>query len=156
MVRAAKTPIPPGPNIWALCGDNFFDKLVSHPQLKKAYAGTDAAAQKLGDNYAFGIFEFGDIFFQNYQGTDDETTVAIDTDECRLFFTGDVPNIYEEVYAPGDFLETVNQVGLPRYAKLALDKEFGRWVKLHTQQNPLPICLRPQTLMRGVASEESE
>ena len=53
------------------------------------------------------------------------------------------------VYAPADYIETVNTIGLPRYAKQATDQEFGRWVKLHTQSNPLPICTRPKTLIKG-------
>jgi hypothetical protein len=156
MARRSKLLIPPGPNVWAFCGDDFFDKLVSHPQISRAYAGTRAAVQALSDNFAWRVFEFGGIFFENYHGTDDEATVAIESDECRIFYTGDVRGIWGEFYAPADFLDTVNQVGLPRYARLALDMELGQWVKLHTQQNPLPICLRPQTLMRGIASEDSE
>ena len=44
------------------------------------------------------------------------------------------------------FSETVNTLGLPRYAKAAFDPEFNRWVKVHTQMNPLPLCLRPRVL----------
>ena len=52
----------------------------------------------------------------------------------------------------GDFVETVNTVGLPRYAKQAIDDEFGRWVKVHSQSNPLPICTRPRVLVKGKAA----
>jgi hypothetical protein len=31
-------------------------------------------------------------------------------------------------------------VGLPRYAKQAVDQQFARWVMLHVPSNPLPIC----------------
>ncbi|EKS29379.1 major capsid protein [Afipia felis] len=154
MRRNAKTVIPKTAQVWAFCGDNFFDKLLEHPSVKGVYDGYAAAKQALGDNYAFGIFEFGGIMWENYQGTDDGETVAIGPDEARFFFTG-VPGLYAEYFAPGDFMETVNTLGLPRYAKLAPDK-FNRYVELHTQQNPLPLCLRPQTLVRGVAEEASE
>lgn len=155
MRRHAKTIIPASAKVWAFCGDDFFDKLLEHPSVKNAYDGYAAAKQALGDSYAFGIFEFGGIFFENYQGTDDGSTVAIAPDECRFFFTS-VPGLYAEYFAPGDFMETANTLGIPRYAKLAPDARFNRYVELHTQQNPLPLCLRPATLVRGVADVASE
>ena len=38
---------------------------------------------------------------------------------------------------------------LPRYAKQAVDQQFARWVMLHVQSNPLPICTRPRVLIKG-------
>jgi Phage major capsid protein E len=40
-------------------------------------------------------------------------------------------------------------IGLPRYAKQAGDQQFARWVMLHVQSNPLPICTRPRVLIKG-------
>ena len=40
-------------------------------------------------------------------------------------------------------------IGLPRYAKQAVDQQFARWVMLHVQSNPLPICTRPRVLIKG-------
>ena len=37
----------------------------------------------------------------------------------------------------------------PRYAKQAVDQQFARWVMLHVQSNPLPICTRPRVLIKG-------
>jgi hypothetical protein len=51
--------------------------------------------------------------------------------------------------APADFVETANTIGLPRYAKQAADQQFARWVMLHVQSNPLPICTRPRVLLKG-------
>jgi hypothetical protein len=48
-----------------------------------------------------------------------------------------------------DFVETANTIGLPRYAKQAVDQQFARWVMLHVQSNPLPICTRPRVLIKG-------
>lgn len=149
MKRNAKLAIPANARVHAFCGDNFFDALVEHDKVKKAYDGYAAAERRLGDSYAHGIFEFGGIFFENYQGTDDNSEVAIGTDEVRFFWSG-VPGLYDEVYAPADFMETVNTVGLPRYAKVVPDPSgLNRFVQIHTQQNPLPLCLHPKTLMAG-------
>ena len=38
---------------------------------------------------------------------------------------------------------------LPRYGKQAADQQFARWVMLHVQSNPLPICTRPRVLIKG-------
>ena len=45
--------------------------------------------------------------------------------------------------------QTANTIGLPRYAKQAVDQQFARWVMLHVQSNPLPICTRPRALIKG-------
>jgi Phage major capsid protein E len=34
-------------------------------------------------------------------------------------------------------------------AKQAVDQQFARWVMLHVQSNPLPICTRPRVLIKG-------
>jgi hypothetical protein len=33
--------------------------------------------------------------------------------------------------------------------KQAVDQQFARWVMLHVQSNPLPICTRPRVLIKG-------
>lgn len=153
MHRLAKTTIPPEAMTWAFCGDEFFDKLVSHPSVKEVWDGLGSAEAitRRGGNYAFGAFEVGGIIFENYRGTDDGTTIAIADDECRFFLAG-MPGLYAEYFAPADFMETVNTIGLPRYAKAAIDQQFQQFASIHTQQNPLPICLRPRTLMRGTVA----
>jgi hypothetical protein len=155
--RKAKMVLPSGARVWAFCGDEFFDNLISREDVKRVYTNTDEQRVRLGGNYAFGAFEFGGIAWENYQGTDDIDgeedsegaligKVGVAANEARLFLTG-VPGLYAEYFAPGDFMETVNTIGLPRYAKLAPDQKFNRFIELHTQQNPLPLCLRPQTLV---------
>jgi len=148
MKRNVKMPWPSNAMIWCFCGDEFFDVMTSSNAVKNVWDGYEAAERKLGSNFAHGIFEFAGIFFENYQGTDDNSTVAIDPQEA-MFFPVNVPGLYAEYYAPADFLETVNTIGLPRYAKIAPDPKFNRHVDVHTQQNPLPLCTRPKVLMTG-------
>lgn len=156
--RAAKMLIPSGAQVRALCGDDFFDELTSHPDVVVAFAGWSAAQQRLAGDATQTPFIYGDVAFINYRGTDGVTgdeandaalvgEVGIATGEARLFLSG-VPGLYSEKFAPGDFLEEVNTIGLPRYAKLVPDR-MGRSVTVHVQSNPLPICTRPATLMKG-------
>ncbi len=159
MYRAAKSILPSTAKVWALCGDDFFDALVSSPDVKDTFQGWQAAQSMLANDATAAPFMFGGIAWENYRGTDgvdgDETSegdligeVGIPSGEARLFLVG-VPGLYTEKFAPADFIETANQIGLPRYAKLVIDPELGRWAKLHVQSNPLPICTRPQTLLRA-------
>jgi Phage major capsid protein E len=149
MVRNLKTTVTADARVWAFVGDEFFDALISNRSVKATYNGIEAAKARLGDNYATGVFEFGGIFFENYQGSDDNEEIAIAPDEARFFLTG-IPGLYEEYYAPADFMETVNTPGLRRYAKVAPDQRFNQKAELHVQSNPLPLCLRPATLCRGI------
>ena len=57
-------------------------------------------------------------------------------------------NTFRTYFAPADFNETANTLGLPLYAKQE-PRKFGRGTDLHTQSNPLPICLRPEVLVKG-------
>lgn len=151
MKRNVKAPWPSTARVWAFCGDNFFDRLVSSIGVKETAQATALAKLTLGSNYAFGVFEFGDIMWENYQGTDDASTVSVATDDCRFFIVG-IPGLYVEYYAPASFFEAVNTVALPRYAKVAPDNRFNEYVEVHTQTNPLPLCTRPLTLVRGTST----
>ena len=37
----------------------------------------------------------------------------------------------------------------PRSIQQTVDQQFARWVMLHVQSNPLPICTRPRVLIKG-------
>lgn len=145
--KNAKMSMPSTARVHAFAGANFMDALISHVNVQNAYSGYQAAERRLGASYVHGIFEFGGIFFEEYQGSDDGA-VGIASDEVR-FFLANAPGVYAEYYAPGDFMEAVNTIGLPRYAKMAADDRFNRFIELHVQTNPLPICLRPATLLSG-------
>jgi hypothetical protein len=56
-------------------------------------------------------------------------------------------NTFQTLFAPADFIETVNTLGLELYAKQE-ERKFGRGIDLHAQSNPLPICYRPGVLVK--------
>lgn len=152
MQRNAKDDRAVTADVMALCGDEFFDKLCEHPSVRRAYDGQQAAIEKLGESFVNSAFEFGGITFINYVGTDDNSTVSIAVDEARFFLTG-LPGLFKQYNAPAMFIETVNTPGLPLYAKIAGDQRLNQFYEIHTEQNPLPLCLRPKTLVRGVVSQ---
>jgi hypothetical protein len=86
-------------------------------------------------------FEFGGITWENYRGSVAGTNFFPDT---QAFVVPEGTSIFTTYYAPADFMEAVNTLGLPLYSKLISDDELNRWVKLHSQSNPLAInaCAR--------------
>ena len=139
-------------HVHALCSPTFFDDFVSNQKVKDSYARyTDAATAGmvgafLRDSHVRQPpFPWNGIWWEEYRGPNPAIGSFVPTDKA-LFFPVGVPNLFVNYFAPADFSETVNTVGLPRYARAAMDPEFGRWVKMHLQSNPLPLCLRPRVL----------
>lgn len=136
----------PYDHIHAFCGSAFFDDLIAHTEVREAYNRyMDGLFLRQGQ--ARGSFEYAGVVFEEYRGKVG-TTDYTDTNKAHFFPVG-VPGLFRQYNAPADFVETANTIGLPRYAKQAIDQEFGRYVKLHTQSNPLPICTRPKVLIKA-------
>jgi hypothetical protein len=91
-----------------LCGDEFFDSLIQNQEVRETYLNQQAAAD-LREGYAFGQFRYGSILWVNYQGTDDQTTVSIDTDKVK-FFPANTNGAFEVARGPGESLDLVNRV----------------------------------------------
>ena len=133
--------------IYAFCGNDFFDELIHNAFVQSAYKwyqensvfARQVQSQRQG-------FMYGDIMWINYRGSVG-SRLFVPTDDCR-FIAGGVPELFQQYFGPADFVETVNTVGLPIYAKQE-PKRFGKGIDIHTQSNPLTICTRPQTLIRG-------
>jgi hypothetical protein len=59
-----------------------------------------------------------------------------------------MPVLQEGRYA-GEFIVSEGNGRISRETKQAVDQQFARWVMLHVQSNPLPICTRPRVLIKG-------
>lgn len=136
--------------VHAICGNSFFDDLIAHKEIRETYKGHEAAATLrtayVGDDSggSWGIFEFGGITWENYRGGGN---VGVDPDKCHIFPTG-VPQLFKTVYAPADYIETVNRIGQRLYAKQwKMPNDKG--VNLEFQMNALHYCTRPRVLLRG-------
>lgn len=143
----------------AFCGDTFFDSLVDSEDVKESLKYQESALLR-GDLRSG--FEFGGVTWENYRGRlgadladPDDETKDVDGDTVVPFFAdGEAyvvpigPPLFSTYFAPADFNETVNTPGLPIYAKMAIDAEFQRWTKIHTQSNPLALCLRPRAVIK--------
>jgi hypothetical protein len=124
------------------CGDDFYDNMLEHDSVKESLKYQES--RQLREDLRGG-FEYGGIVFENYRGTVNGTKFFAD-DEAYVVPEG--TNIFQMSYAPADFIETVNTMGLPLYAKMVEDKDLNRWQRIHTQSNPLPLCLRPRGVVK--------
>lgn len=132
--------------LW-LCGDTFFDQFITHPEVRETYKNWEAAAA-LRDNKVFSTFRYGEMNWHNYQGTDDNSTVAIAPTKAKLVVRG-VPGLFRRVNAPHDSIEYANTMGQRYYANLVRDRDRDMWVQPELYAYPLHICTRPEVLLRG-------
>ncbi|CCF97558.1 major capsid protein [Ralstonia solanacearum] len=131
-----------------LCSTDFFKALVSQKTVKEAYSRWREGVMLIND--VRNGFEFGGITFEEYRGkaSDAEGKVRnfIEPGEAHIFPTGTI-DTFSTYFAPADFNETVNTLGQPMYAKQE-PRKFDRGTDVHTQANPLPMCLRPGVLVK--------
>ncbi|MBF0305773.1 MAG: major capsid protein [Alphaproteobacteria bacterium] len=127
----------------ALCGDNFFDDLTIHKDVREVWKVAQQGVA-LQENRAYSQFRFGGITWINYQGTEDGK-VGIGTEQARIFPRG-VPGMFQMMFAPADTFEFVNTKGLPVYAMMPAELQTSRAAVIEVQSNPLTICTRPLAL----------
>lgn len=134
--------------IHALVSPEFFDAFTGHAKVKEAYERWQEG-RALRDDMRDG-FPFAGITFEEYnaEASDPDGNVRrfIAQDEGHCFPMGTL-NTFRTYFAPADFNETVNTLGKEIYAKQE-SRKFERGTDLHTQSNPLPLCLRPAVLVK--------
>ncbi len=141
--------------VHSFCGDNFFDDLLRHPEVRATYKGWNEA-QILRDSYVGKnrsenpMFEFGGIVWENYgaiESSGDGALMGIHTDKAKFIPIG-LDGLFRTYYAPADYEETVNTMGLTQYAKQwPMPNGKGRFGEV--QRNVLHICTRPGALLRA-------
>ena len=139
-----------GPNvaIYALCGDAFWDDFITHQEVRETYLNYQGAAELRGT--AFGAWEqfgFAGVNWTNYRGTDDNSTVAVPSDQCIFFPTN--AGIFQVAYSPAERFEFVNTMGRPMYSWTVRDDDRDMWEDVEMYQYPLYVCTMPSALASG-------
>ena len=136
----------------ALCGDTFYDQLTNHPDVIRTFVNFEDARRLRDDSFgdAFGVTEFDGITWVNYRGSDDNSSVKIADDKVK-FFPVNAPGIFQEVLAPGESAEFINQPGAPVYVLPIVDRDRRMWWKMEAYSYPLYLCTRPEVLLSGRA-----
>ncbi|EHL97711.1 hypothetical protein HMPREF9946_03994 [Acetobacteraceae bacterium AT-5844] len=147
MMRAAQGAWTPATRVQAICGDDFWDALTSHQDVVKTYFNWQAA-QELRQGTAFASMPFGGIDWKNYQGSNDNTEIAVPTDKVK-FFPVNAPGVFERAQAPGESFEWVNTPGKDAYVVPIIDRDRNSFWTQELYSYPLHICTRPEMLQRG-------
>ena len=139
----------PYDRIHAMCGRDFHDALWDQKEVRETFLA-DNMGYQLRDG-APDVFTFGKITFERYR-TGKKATAAnssaafIAANEARVFPVG-VPDLFITRFAPADLEETVNTIGLPRYAH-QYDMPNGKGRHLDSQMNAISLCTRPGVLKK--------
>ncbi|MBK1719223.1 major capsid protein [Thiocystis violacea] len=148
MTAAAGAWIPGSTSVMALCGDNFWDNLTAHGEVRETYLNTQQAADLREINQPYETFRYGGITWMNYRGTDDGSTVAVNTDKAK-FFPVNAPGVFEVAFSPLESLGFVNTPGKDMYSLIVRDKDRDMWIRPEVFSYPLFICTRPLMLQRA-------
>ena len=150
MARKAQGAFTPSTRVYAMCGDAFYDAFVNHPDVIRTFVNwSDAKA--LRDNSqgaAFEAFDFAGITWFNYRGSDDNATIKVPDDKVKFFPVG-APGVFQEVLAPGESAEFMNQPGSTVYVLPIPDLQRRMWWKMEAYSYPLYLCTRPEVLLSG-------
>jgi hypothetical protein len=131
------------------CSAGWFDAFVGHASVKEAHKYQES--QVLRDDLR-AAFRFGAVDWEEYRGS-----VSKPGGGSAAFIEANVaylvpitsPSIFVTRFAPADFEETVNTLGLPMYVKQAPDPSgLNKFRLLHTQSNPLCLNLRPRAVIK--------
>lgn len=139
-------------NVLCLCSGNFFEALVNHSSIKdayNAYQGKTPYRDDLRED-----FIFNGIHFIEYEGSASNAkgqSLRFIPDNEAIFLPMGTMNVFETVFAPADYIEAVNTKGVPYYAKQKI-QDFEKGIDMETQSNPLPICKRPDLLVKATLS----
>lgn len=140
--------------VHCLASPEFFDALTADATVREAYKYYQSVQNPLREDPRNRFVHQG-IVYEEYRGqapvlnADGTTTVRrfIAAGQAHFFPMGTTTS-FRTFFAPADFVETVNTQGAELYAKQK-PMDFDRGVDMHTQANPLPICMRPGVLVCG-------
>lgn len=135
----------PYTGLHAFAGDNFYDALIAAKETRETFLGQQKADELRATSGAYEMFFYAGIWWENYQGGVGNVPF-IDTNEAIIFPIG-VPGLFRTVFAPADYVETVNTIGLPRYAK-QFPQPNEKGINMEVQMNALSYCTRPNVIQR--------
>ena len=123
-----------------LCGDAFWAALLEDKDIKSTFLNQQQAAELRGT--VTDSVRIGSATFEWYEGT-----AEVNLGSDAYVIPESVPGLFITRYAPANYAETVNSIGLPFYAKGAPMK-FNKGWEMEAQSNPLNLCTRPAAIVK--------
>lgn len=132
----------------SLVGDDFFDALGKNEEVRQYYTRNGLADKVVDGNEAFSTISIYGWTFENYRGTDDQTTVSIETDEGHCFPTN-TRGAFQQILSPAEGFDDLGTMGRDMYSYLEPDKSVkASYVDLEMMTYPLFVCARPKMLTK--------
>lgn len=131
----------------ALCSASFFDSFTSHGAVEAAYDRW-SQGEFLRNDPRSG-FQMGGVQWEEYRGSVGGVDF-IAAGDAYLIPLG-VEDMFVCNYAPADYVETANTMGLPYYAKQEALR-MGKGIEIETQSNPLMLNTRPRAVIKLTAA----
>ena len=128
-----------------MCSSQFYDAMLAHKDVREALKGFPDGARVLLGRTARRQFDFAGATFEEYRGKIGNTKYVPDN-KAFLIPIGAQGNFITR-YAPAEFFETVNTLGLPRYSMMlnGSQPEISRILRVQTQL--ITLCTRPRTVI---------
>lgn len=138
----------PYSGIHVFTGRDFHKALWTHNSVTETFLYHSGAAVLRQD--VPNTFEFGGATWERYRtgakATANLGAPYIAANEARVVVKG-VPELFITRFAPADYEETVNTIGLPFYMKQE-PKRFGKGRDIEVQMNPINLCTKPKVLRK--------
>jgi len=131
----------------AFCSPAFFDAFTGHGAVEAAYDRW-MQGEFLRADVRSGFYH-GGVYWEEYRGT--VGAIPFITDGEAYLVPEGVPDLFVTHYAPADYMETVNTIGLPYYAKQEMLR-LNKGIEIEAQSNPLCLNTRPRAIIKLTAS----
>lgn len=135
--------------ILALCGDDFFDGLITNVEIYKTYLNTQQARELREGFVPYDEFNYAGVTWRNYRGNA-EATIGIADNQC-IFIPIGVDDMFVEFRAPGEDFTTENEPGREFYSTVSPDYRPNKfeWVDVDLAAYPLYVCLVLEAMLVG-------
>lgn len=133
----------------ALCGDDFYDGLVTNEEIYKTYLNTQSARELRDGFVPFDEFNYAGVTWRNYRGNTN-ATIGIAANQC-IFIPVGVEDMFVEFRAPGEDFRTANELGAEFYSTVSPDYRPNKfeWVDIDLAAYPLYVCLVLEGMLIG-------
>ncbi len=125
-------------------GRTFWQSLIGHKSVKETYLNQAQAAQLR--NSPVDALDFGGVRWIKYRGAANGSQM-IGANDAYIVPTG-VSGLLLGRFGPANYMETVNTIGLPIYAK-GIPRPNNTAVDIEMQSNPLHLLTRPRAVIKA-------
>lgn len=135
-----------------LCDAAWFDAFVGHATVVDSFRYQEGQVNR--DDLRETGFAFAGITFMEYRSAVNKPdsiggSASFFPANTAWLIPVTVPSIFITRFAPADYEETVNTMGLPLYAKNVPDPSgLNKYRRINTQSNPICLCLRPRAVIK--------